>query len=225
VKVVLLHALPLDERMWEPQRSALSEHEVVTPSLYELGKSMDAWADAILDRLEGPFAAVGASMGGYCAFEIARKAPDRLTGLVLAGSRSDADSPERRAARADTIRLVGERGVEALWEDMRPKLFPEDVSDAVVRRAREIALEQKPDGIVAAVEAIRDRSDSTELVASLDVPVLVTVGDRDPFISVEDARQMAGSAPKGRLHVFEGCGHLPSVQRPDEFNRLLVELF
>jgi pimeloyl-ACP methyl ester carboxylesterase len=223
VKVVLLHALPLDKRMWESQRSVLSEHDVVTPNLYELGNSMDAWADAILDRLEGPFAAVGASMGGYCALEIARKAPERLTVLVLAGSRADADPSERRAARADTIRLVRERGVETLWDDMRPKLFPEDAAAEVVERAREIALEQKPEGIVAAVEAIRDRQDSTELVASLEVPVLVTVGDSDPFISVEDARGIAQSAPKGRLHVFEGCGHLPSMQRPEDFNRILVE--
>ncbi len=223
MKVVLLHALPLDERMWEPQRSALSEHDVVSPNLYVLGNSMDAWANAILDRLEGPFVAVGASMGGYCALAIARKAPERLAGLVLAGSRADADSPERREARAGTIRLVQEHGVEALWEDMRPKLFPEDAAAEVAGRAREIALEQKPEGLVAAVEAIRDRSDSTDLVASLEVPLLVTVGDRDPFISVEEARGIAESAPKGRLHVFEGCGHLPSMQRPEEFNRLLVE--
>src|SRR6266508_3328895 len=158
VNVVLLHALPLDERMWEPQRSALSEHDVVSPNLYVLGSSMDAWANAILDRLEGPFVAVGASMGGYCALAIARKAPERLAGLVLAGSRADADSPERREARAGTIRLVQEHGVEALWEDMRPKLFPEDAAAEVAGRAREIALEQKPEGLVAAVEAIRDRS-------------------------------------------------------------------
>jgi pimeloyl-ACP methyl ester carboxylesterase len=223
VKVLLLHALPLDGRMWEPQLPVLGQHDVVTPKLYGLGSSMDACAGAILDLVDGPFALVGASMGGYCALAIVRTAPERVERLVLEGSRVDADTPERRAARADTIRLVREHGVEGLWEDMRPKLFPEDAPVEVVDSARAIALEQDPDGIVAAVEAIRDRPDSTALVVSLDVRLTVAVGGRDPFFSVEEARATAESAPLGRLHVFEGAGHLPSMQRPKEFNRLLVD--
>src|SRR6266571_6615281 len=49
VKVMLLHAFPLDERMWEPQRPALADHEVVAPNLYDLGgSSIDRWAEQIL---------------------------------------------------------------------------------------------------------------------------------------------------------------------------------
>jgi len=221
VKIVLLHALPLDQRMWEPQREALPGHDVVSPNLYGFGNSMDAWAKHVLEEVEGGFVACGASMGGYCALAIARRAPERLEGLVLAGSRIDADSEERRAARADTIALIRSRGPEGLWEDMRPKLFPEDAPPEVVERARRLALEQDPDGLVSAVEAIRDRPDSTEAVAALDVPVLVAIGDVDPFLSVEEAGAAAGVAGDGRLHVFAGTGHLPSMQRPDEFNRLL----
>ncbi len=221
MKIVLLHALPLDQRMWEPQREALPGHDVVSPNLYGFGNSMDAWAKHVLEEVEGGFVACGASMGGYCALAIARRAPERLEGLVLAGSRIDADSEERRAARADTIALIRSRGPEGLWEDMRPKLFPEDAPPEVVERARRLALEQDPDGLVSAVEAIRDRPDSTEAVAALDVPVLVAIGDVDPFLSVEEAGAAAGVAGDGRLHVFAGTGHLPSMQRPDEFNRLL----
>ena len=89
MKVVLLHALPLDERMWEPQHDALDGHEVESPRLYALGTSMDEWATALLGRIDGHFAVVGSSMGGYCALAIARKAPERLTHVVLAGSRAD----------------------------------------------------------------------------------------------------------------------------------------
>lgn len=221
MKIVLLHALPLDERMWEPQREVLPGHDVVSPNLYGFGNSMDAWAKHVLEEVEGGFVACGASMGGYCALAIARRAPERLEGLVLAGSRIDADSEERRAARADTIALIRSRGPEGLWEDMRPKLFPEDAPPEVVERARRLALEQGPEGLVSAVEAIRDRPDSTEAVAALDVPVLVAIGDLDSFLSVEEAGAAAGVAGDGRLRVFAGTGHLPSMQRPDEFNRLL----
>ncbi len=223
MRVVLLHALPLDERMWEPQREALAGHEVMAPDLYRLGNSMNAWAEAVLAQVDGSFVACGASMGGYCGLAIARLAPERLEGLVLAGARAGADSPERRAGRAATIELIRADGAAGLWGDMAPKLFPDTAPADVVERARSIALEQDPDGLVAAVEAIRDRPDSTELLASLSVPVLVAVGELDPFLTVDEARETAADARKGDLHVFAQTGHLPSMERSGDFDRVLLD--
>jgi pimeloyl-ACP methyl ester carboxylesterase len=212
VTLVLLHAFPLDERMWEP----LGRDDAVAPRLYGLGSTMDEWAAAVLEQVGGPFVACGASMGGYCALAIARRAPERLAGFVLTGARVEADSPERRAGRADTIELIRSHGPSGLWEDMRPKLFPATAPAEVVEQARGIALDQDSDDLLRGVEAIRDRDDSTAVVAALGVPLVMAVGEHDPFISVEEAR-----ASGGRLHVFEGVGHLPAMERPEEFNRLL----
>ena len=213
--LVLLHAFPLDERMWEP----LDRQEAIAPRLYEPGSTMDEWADAVLEQVDGSFLACGASMGGYCALAMARRAPERLTGLVLTGARLGADPPDRRAGRADTIELVRSHGPSGLWEDMRPKLFSESAPEALVERAREIALEQKGEDLVRGVEAIRDRPDSTRAATSLDVPVLLVVGEHDTFFTAEEAR-----ATGLRAHVFEGAGHLASMERPEEFNALLDEL-
>jgi pimeloyl-ACP methyl ester carboxylesterase len=223
VTILLLHAFPLDARMWEAQREALAGREVVTPDLPRLGASMAEWASAALELVTGRFAAVGASMGGYCALEIARQAPERLRGLALVGARADADSPERREGRAATIELIRSAGAEALWEDMREKLFAPGADPAAVERARSLALEQSPDDLVRAVEVIRDRADSTDLVRSLDVPVLVAVGEHDPYFPPAEAQTLAADLRNGRLHVFRGCGHLPSLEQPDEFNRVLTE--
>ena len=80
--------------------------KVPAPRLYGLGKTMDDWAEAVLEANPGPLVVVGASMGGYCALAAARLAPERIAGLVLAGSRPDADSPSRRERRAETIALA-----------------------------------------------------------------------------------------------------------------------
>ncbi len=215
--VVLLHALPLDERMWEPNLEALAGREVVAPRLYRLGSSMEEWARNVLERLDGPAVVVGASMGGYCALALARLAPEQVRGLVLSGSRPDADSPERRAGRADTIRLIESEGAAGLWESMRPKLFPPEADPAVVERARFLALDQEPEGLVRAVEAIRDRGDSTDVLRSLGQRAVVVVGDQDPFVS-------PGEVNAGDIRVFPGCGHLPSMQRPAEFDAILKEV-
>jgi pimeloyl-ACP methyl ester carboxylesterase len=211
--VLFLHALPLDERMWERQRDAFSD--AVAPRLYGRGSSMEGWARGILEEVDGEVVVVGASMGGYCALELLRQAPERVRGLVLVGSRVDADSPERREGRSRTLELIGAGGAEALWEDMRPKLFPSGDTEAVAF-ARGLALEQRPDELAAAVEAIRDRRDSTEVVARFERPVLFVAGRTDPFVSPEEA------PPSAEVRPFD-TGHLPSLERPEEFNAVLAE--
>ena len=223
MNVVLLHALPLDERMWEPQREALSGHDVVAPNLYALGSTIDEWADAVLGRVDGEFVAVGASMGGYCALAMARRAPERLAGIVLAGSRAGADSPEQRAGRDETVRTIEQRGAAGLWETLAPKLFGEAAAADVVERARRIALEQEPAGLARAVAAIRDRTDTSDAAAAVVRPLLVVAGARDGLIPLEQARAVADAAPAGRLVVLDGAGHLPSLERAEDFNRLLGE--
>ena len=214
--VVFLHALPLDERMWEHARRVTDDS--LAPRLYGPGRTMDEWAAAVLASFSGPAVFVGASMGGYCAVAAARLAPERIAGLVLAGSRPDADSPQRRAKRAETIVIARERGAEGIWEAMRDLLFTEDTDPEMLARAEAMALDRTEEELVTALEAIRDRPDSTDAYRALGDRRLTIVGDRDPFVSVEDARAFDPSAV-----VLPGCGHLPSFERPDEFGELLRE--
>jgi pimeloyl-ACP methyl ester carboxylesterase len=225
VRILLLHALPLDERMWEPQLEALGGHEVEAPNLYQLGgSSMEVWAMALLRRVPGEFVVVGASMGGYCALALARLAPERVLALVLAGSRADADSPERKEARMAAIERINREGAEGMWRQMEPVVAGEVVPEALRERLRAIALDQSPEGLIQAVRAMRDRPDSTDVVSSLQAPVLVVVGDQDPIASVEYAREVAATAPNGDVFVLESTGHLPTLERPAEFNARLLEL-
>ena len=210
---VFLHALPLDERMWSAQ---LERFGGVAPRLYGRGPELDGWAEAVLAEVEGELVVVGASMGGYCALALARREPERVRGLLLTGSRADADSPERFAGRADTIELIRREGAAGLWESMRPKLFPPDVDDAVVERARRIAIEQDAEELVHAVMAIRDRPDSTDVLEGLGDRSLAVIGDADPFVS-------PGEVPAHEVRTLRGCGHLPSLQRPEEFDEILEE--
>jgi pimeloyl-ACP methyl ester carboxylesterase len=210
LKVLLLHALPLDERMWEPQLEALDEHEVFTPRLYGRGRSMDAWADSIAGELDGELAVVGASMGGYCALALARRAPERVRALLLVGARPDADSDERRAGRADTIELIRREGADGLWRMMLPKLFADpDAGD-------ERLLYRDENGLIGAVEAIRDREDSTELARNFPGPLRFVVGEHEAFVT-------AGELTEFDIREVAGSGHLVNLERPEEFNAILKE--
>jgi pimeloyl-ACP methyl ester carboxylesterase len=205
--------------MWDDLASALEEagHAVVAPELPgdepELG--FDAWARRVLGLVEGPFVPVGCSMGGYLAFELWRQAPDRIAALVLADTRATPDSPEQREARDDSIRVLGEAGREAFWDDLAPRIFAEGADHAVVERARTIALEQPLTGLVTAQETIRDRADSRPTLATIDVPVLVLVGEEDRLTPPSDSEAMVAAVPDARFSRIAGAGHLAPLEQPE----------
>jgi pimeloyl-ACP methyl ester carboxylesterase len=196
--------------MWEPQRPALERHEVIAPRLYGRGETIDAWADSIAGETEGELAVVGASMGGYCALALARRAPERIRALLLLGARPDADSEERRAGRADTIELILSEGPEALWRSMVPKLFRDE------SKADDRLLYRDRDDLVGAVEAIRDREDSTDVARRFAGPLQFVVGEFDPFVSAEELAEFD-------VREVTGAGHLVNLELPDEFNETLRE--
>jgi 3-oxoadipate enol-lactonase len=210
VNVVLLHAFPLDERMWEPQLPVLGDHRVTAPRLYGRGSTMDAWADSVGGEFEGDAVLVGASMGGYCALALARREPERVRAALLCGSRPDADSAERRAGRADTIRVIRSEGADGLWRSMRPKLFADEA------KADADLLYREADGLVGAVEAIRDRADSTEIARRLDGRLQFVLGESDQFVS---AAELDGFD----VRVIPGAGHVVNVEQPEAFNVALQE--
>jgi 3-oxoadipate enol-lactonase len=208
--IILLHAFPLDERMWAPQRDVLREFDVATPRLYGRGGTMHDWARSLAAETDGELVLVGASMGGYCALAVAVQARERVRGVFLTGSRPDADSPDRRAGRAETIALIRDEGPDALWRSMTPKLF------ADTSLADDALLHRDADDLVGAVEAIRDRADSTSTARALDARLQFVIGAADPFVSV-------GELDAFDVHEVRGAGHLVNLERPDEFNRLLQE--
>ncbi len=210
MNVLLLHALPLDERMWEPQVPALTEHQVVAPRLYGRGRTMTDWAESVAAEISGAHAVVGASMGGYCALALAKVAPETVSGLLLVGSRPDPDSPERRAGRSDTIELIRREGADGLWRFMEPKLFGN------VENADPSLMYRDPEGLIGAVEAIRDRQDSTQLARDFPGPLQFVVGEHENFVT---PGELAGFD----IRIVPDAGHLVNLERPHEFNSILRE--
>ena len=202
MKVLLLHGWPVSERVWVSQVSALREagFDPVVPHLYGRGPSIDDWAAHLLRETDGPLVVVGASMGGYCALALARRAPERILGMVLVGTRADADTFERRRFRQQVI--------TELRSGVPPHLADEDAN-----------LEH----LAVAQEAMRDRLDLSGVVAAFGGPLLVCVGDGDELVSVEEAEQLAASALDGKLEVFPGAGHFVAVDEADRFNAVLLE--
>lgn len=227
--LLLIHAFPLDARMWSPQ---LGGPRAVAPSLPGFGGTAPA-ADGVMTMGEAAGRCVdaldaagidravvcGLSVGGYVAFELWRTARSRIAGLVLANTRSEPDAAEARAARvALAERLRREGNVLA---DSPPPLLSPEAPDEMRGWIRELIADQPAEAIAAASLGMAERPDSGPDLPTIDVPTLVVTSDRDELIPMSVSAPMADAIPGAELAVIAGAGHLSNVERPEEFSALL----
>ena len=236
--LVLLHAFPLNGRMFEPQMRAFSEdRRVVAPDYPGFGRSPRTPAQpdvryyaegvrGLLDRLHLERVILGGvSMGGYIAFECMRLFPERVSALVLANTRPEPDPEEMREIRNDMALSVAREGVEVLVElQMERLLAPDSLQDEeLVEDVRTMILENSPDGAVAALGVLRERPDSRPLLGEINVPTLVIGGEEDGISSPEVMGEMAARIPGARHLTIPNTGHLSNLEAPEKFNAALSD--
>ena len=240
--VILLHAFPLKAEMWRAQLEAVpAGWRFIAPDLRGFGRAHlrrlkvedaatltvdDYAADvlALMDALKLDDAVIGGlSMGGYVAFAMFRQAPARFAGMILADTRSQADTPQGRAARVEMRALLGERGPAAVADQMLPKLFSSSAPPEAVAAGRQMIESADPGAIDAAIGALMARPDSTPDLPRMTRGTLVIVGADDAITPLADARAMQAAIPRSTLTVIPGAGHLSNLERPDIFSRALAD--
>jgi 3-oxoadipate enol-lactonase len=236
--LVFVHGFPLDHRMWERQIEAFSKtHRVIAPDLRGFGQSdrfagtatMELFADdlaAVLDELgvREPVTLCGLSMGGYVAWQFARKRPSRLRALVACDTKATPDAPEAVQTRHDTAAKVLDEGQQVVADSMPAKLLaPEtfDTQPELVERVKRMMLDASREGIAAALRGMAERPDMTAALAGLGVPTLVVVGEHDQVTPPDVMRKLAGALPQSEFVAVPRAGHLAPLEQPEFVNDAL----
>lgn len=223
--LLLVHGFPLSREIWEEQVEALSHDlQVIAPDLRGFGaspgriESMEAAARDLLELMDQlgcrKFAAAGHSMGGYVLFAMRRLAPDRLSALGLVCTRAAADSEETKKSREEMARRAMELGVEFLADLMPRRQLAPGTAPELVEKVRRIVRRAAPEGVAAALRAMAARTDATPLLSTLDLPVVVIAGRRDPLIPAAETEAMAAAIPSARLVWCENAAHLAMMEEP-----------
>jgi 3-oxoadipate enol-lactonase len=236
--LLLIHGFPLDRSLWAHQVATLARWRRIAPDLRgcgasdapEAGYSMAAYADdlmRLLDRLRIERAVVaGLSMGGYIAFELLRRHRQRVMGLILLDTRADADTPEGRQGRETMMEVARSNGAAAVAERMLPRLLgrtTQRTQPHLVEQVRTMISRTSVAGIVGALGAMRDRPDSTPLLATIDVPTLVVVGDEDELTPPALSKAMTAAIPSAAMTTISGAGHLSALEAPTAVSRVVAE--
>jgi 3-oxoadipate enol-lactonase len=238
--VILLHAFPLNRRMWEPQIEALiSENcRVILPDLRGFGESQnfsdintieDSAQDIaeLMDMLDIKRAIIGGlSMGGFVTFYLYKMFPEKFAGIILCDTHPGADTEEKRGYRFDLIEGIEKNGVEVLIDKMLPNLFSENTKTnrtVLVEKVEQVYRNVPSQTAIAALRGMAGRKDNTNLVNEISVPACLIFGDEDDPAILRTAEEMSQIIPAAKYFRIQNAGHYSNLEQPYEFNKALIE--
>lgn len=224
-KILLLPGLLNDASLFTEQMVALSAlGSVQVGDLTRSDSIGELAADVLAGAPDGRLVLVGLSMGGYVAFEIMRTAPQRVSALVLMDTTARPDTPEASALREELIKLA-ETDLEAVTERLLARLsHPDLMNQPAVRGViQSMASGLGKEVFIRQQRAIMSRPDSRPTLAGIACPTLVICGREDQITPPEMAEEIAAGIKHAELKIIEQCGHLSTLDQPEQVSNLLLE--
>ena len=238
--VVLLHGYPLSGALFERVRDALDdEHRVITidhrgygnSSTPEVVESVTTYAEdalAVLDQLNVESAAIGGmSMGGPIVFEMYRQDPSAFGEMMLIDTNHMPAGAIEKGIWEGTQTALNERGsVDAIVPFLLPNMLTGETrlvtAPAQADYLMAVVEQASLDGALGGAKVLAGRPDSTGTLESVEVPVLVIVGQEDTLYPVAISQAMADAAPQGELVVIPGAAHAAVFERPEEVSQAML---
>lgn len=240
--VVLIHAGIVNLHMWDEQMAAFAEkYRLIRYDMRGWGLTEQPSGEfsdvadlyGLLQHLGVTQAAlVGCSFGGKTAIDFALTQPEMVSALVLVGAAvagfdwRAADYGEKDAAM-EAAYDRGERELSAeletqIWFD-GPKRSPEEVDQAARAKVYEMVLDlhQKPEPVAS--KRIELEPPAIERLAEIEAPTLVIVGQEDVADIRAIGELLAASLPLAEMTIMRDTAHLPNVERPSPFNKLVLD--
>jgi pimeloyl-ACP methyl ester carboxylesterase len=214
VPLLLLPGLTNDARVWNGVIGALGGAAECSVAPLTSAETMQALAANVLANAPARFALAGLSMGGYCAFEIQRQAPDRVLAIALVDTSARPDTAESRANREKQIERA-KTDYAGLVSELVPKwVHPSRLDDPDVGGVvRTMALEAGAQTFARQQRAIMSRADSRPLLATIRCPAVVIAGRDDALMPREIHEEIANGIAGARLVMLDACGHLAPLER------------
>ena len=222
--LVLIPGLVSDAIVWAPLADAVAARMPIHAADLSKGASITGMAGAILEEVPGDIVAVGHSMGGRIAMEMARIAADRVRGLVLANTGHHPKREGEEVKRQQMIDL-GHRSMEELADSWLPPMLDEArVGDAaLVGDLKAMVLRAGADTHERHIRALIGRPDASAYIAEIACPILLVAARQDGWSPIAQHQQIADAAPDTELVIIENAGHFAPVERPAEVTAAITD--
>lgn len=194
--------------------------------------SMSFCSDVVFDLLYNKlsiseFTVIGHSMGGYVAQETYRNYPDAVSGIIHIASNPYQDPISKRESRISEISLISEGKLSSVACSSIPLMYSEANRrkfDEKIQETLEICETHDPDGIIATLRGMMERSDSVEFLNNADVPVSFIIGNQDFYLPHEKIESIRNDLPNASFNIINGAGHNPFIESPSATRDALLNL-
>lgn len=216
--LVLIPGLLCTEELWRHQIENLSDISDIWVPDTTRRHTIAETAEDILAAAPTEFALAGLSMGGYISFEIVRREPKRVAKLALLDTNARADLPEQAANRRIAMNQVEQGEFRGVTDTLIPSLIhpgrlgDKELVDTVKAMARDVG----KDAYIRQQTAIIGRTDNRPLLPTITCPTMVVVGREDALTPPKVAQEIVDGIPNAELVIIEECGHLSTIEKPEE---------
>ncbi|MCF8473643.1 MAG: alpha/beta hydrolase [Emcibacter sp.] len=169
------------------------------------------------------FNLAGLSMGGYLAFEVLRQAKDRVEKLILLDSNARADREPQIEMREGLIKRAEKEDIRVIAAELTEYLIhPDHMKDEeLCERIKDMASDVGAKAFQMQQQALITRPDSRDLLPTITCPTLIICGEQDALTPPKVHQEMADLIPNAEFHVISHCGHLSTMEKPNEINKLM----
>jgi pimeloyl-ACP methyl ester carboxylesterase len=214
--LILIPGLACDARVFFHQIVALSLWRPVTVVPLK-GALVEEMSQAVLAQAPPRFALAGQGLGGTVALDVIRRAPERVTRVILISTDPLGETPAAAAARESRI-VTARAGKmrQAMAEEVPPgALFAGPDRAQVIEVVEDMARVIGADAFIAQSRAMQRRPDHQKTLRRWLLPTLVVAGAADTIVPPRRQEFTAELMPKGRFLRIDEAGHLPTLETPD----------
>ncbi|MEM9377407.1 MAG: alpha/beta hydrolase [Pseudomonadota bacterium] len=223
--IVFLPGFMCDARLFAPQIEVMQAagYDCMVGDLSR-ACSIERLAKQVLDDAPKRFALVGLSMGGIVGLEICKQAPERVTHLALLNTTARADSAGQ--ARKQQLGRVASGALDlVLKEELKPQyLAPENRTHERLETLEQMGIDLGENVFCRQTIALLIRESYVQFCESILCPTLLIAGAQDQVCPVERHQEIEMKIPSANLHVLEGCGHISTLEQPEQVNEALFGL-
>lgn len=220
--IVLISSQLLTAELWTPLIAALGDDYDFRIADHTRDDTMAAMAARLLGDAPERFDLIAHGMGGFVAFEAMRQQGARVRSLALINTLAPNDGPAQTERRMGYIRLVESGNFPGVVDERVPILLhPDRRNDpALLAIVRRMALETGAETFLNQQRAIMTRIDSRPSLAAIACPTLLVWGRQDGITTEAHQSEMLAAIPHARLEAVDDCGHLVTLEQPDEAARI-----
>ena len=231
--IIFIHGFPFDNSLWDTIIDKLKEdYYCVSYDIRGFGNSeinsgqytMESYTDDLESivsklKLDKPIIC-GFSMGGYIALRANEKLQGEFKALILANTTTDSDTDEAKLKRASAISSINGEGIEPFLDKFFSVAFSEEFNKKETQKLKVLKdkiMDFSPIGINGALLAMVSRTDTTESLSDIDIPVLLITADDDKVIPPETMKKMSDKIKNSTFVSLKNSGHVSMLENTKEF--------